>query len=61
MISIFQISSTLSKIIIKILLDNFKNSPELYQDMIGKTNFFNLFVRNIYKYDGEMINFFLDF
>ena len=61
MISIFQISSTLSKLIIKILLDNFKNNPELYQDMIGKTNFFNLFVRNIYKYDGEMINFFFGF
>ena len=61
MISIFQISSTLSKLVIKILLDNFKNNPELYQDMIGKTNFFNLFVRNIYKYDGEMINFFFGF
>ena len=61
MISIFQTAPLLSKSIVKLLLDNFKNNCELYQEMIGKTNFFNSFVRNIYKTDGEIINYFFGF
>ena len=58
MISLFQISPLLSKSIVPIFLNNFKNNIELYQDMIGKTNFFTSFVRNLYKCEPDMLNFF---
>ena len=61
MISLFQAVPLLSHQIVKNLLDNFKDNSDLYQEMIGKTNFFNILVRNLYKCDGEIINFFFDF
>ena len=60
MISLFQLSPTLSKIIFPFFINNFKNNIELYQEMIGKTNFFESFVRNLYKCEPSMINFFFD-
>ena len=61
MIYLFQAVPLLSRQIVKMLLDNFKDNLDLYQEMIGKTNFFNTLVRNLYKCDGEIINFFFDF
>ena len=61
MISLFQSIPVLSRYIVKMLLDNFKDNLEFYQEMIGKTNFFNTLVRNLYKCDGETINFFFEF
>ena len=58
MMSLFQISPLLSKSIFPVFINNFKDNIELYQDMIGKTNFFTSFVRNLYKYEPEMLNFF---
>ena len=61
MISLFQAIPLLSRQIVKMLLDNFKDNLDLYQEMIGKTNFFNTLVTNLYKCDGEIINFFFAF
>ena len=61
MISLFQSAPLLSRSIVKMLLDNFKDNLEFYQEMIGKTNFFNTLVRNLYKCEGETINYFFEF
>ena len=61
MISLFQAAPLLSRQIVKIFLENFKDNVDFYQEMIGKTNFFNILVRNLYKCDGEVINNFFEF
>jgi hypothetical protein len=43
MLSLIQNSPSLSSQIAKVVLDEFKNNAELYQDMVGKTSFFNDF------------------
>ena len=58
MISLFQLSPILAKTFVPIFLNNFKNNLEQYQEMIGKTNFFNSFVRNLYKSEPESLKFF---
>ena len=60
-ITLFQAVPFLSKQIIKMLLDNFNNNADLYQEMIGQSNSLNCFVRNLYKCDGEIINLFFEF
>ena len=60
MIALFQLSPNLSKSLVPIFLNNFKNNLEQYQEMIGKTNFFTLFVSNLYKSEPETLkNFFI--
>ena len=61
MISLFQALPLLSKKILKILLDNFNNSLDQYQEMIGKTNYFNILLRNLYKCDGEIYSYYFEF
>ena len=61
MISLFQSAPLLSRQIVKIFLENFKDNVDFYEEMIGKTNFFNVLVRNLYKCDGEIINNFFEF
>ena len=61
MIYLFQAVPLLAKQITKMLLDNFKDNLELYQEMIGKTNFCNNLVTNLYKCDGEIFNYFFYF
>ena len=58
MISLFQISPFFAISIFPTFINNFKDNLELYQDMIGKTNFFTSFVNNLYKFEPEMMNFF---
>ena len=58
MISLFQISPMLTKSIVPIFLHNFKDKIDIYQDMIGKTNFFNSFINNLYRYEPEVIKYF---
>ena len=58
MISLFQISPMLTKSIVPIFLQNFKDKIEQYEDMIGKTNYFNSFISNLYRYEPEVIKYF---
>ena len=61
LIFLFQSIPFLSKQIIRILLDNFRTNPDLYQETTGKINFFSSFISNLYKSDGEIINYFFEF
>ena len=61
MLSLIQNCPSLSNQIAKVVLDEFKNNAELYQDMIGKTSFFNSFVINLHKFDKETIDYFFGF
>ena len=60
-ILIFQSSNVLRKYIYKILLDNFSGDLDKYQDMIGHTQFLHLFIGNLCKCDGEIIDYFFGF
>ena len=61
MLSLIQNSPSLSNKIIKVVLDEFKNNADLYQDMVGKTSFFNSFVINLHNFDKETIDYFFEF
>ena len=61
MLSLIQNSPSLSSQIAKVVLDEFKNNAELYQDMVGKTSFFNSFVINLHNFDKETIDYFFRF
>ena len=58
MISLFQLSPLLSKSIVPIFLNNFKNNIGLYKDMIEKTKYLNSFVRNLYRCEPEILKYF---
>ena len=61
MLSLIQNSPSLSNQIAKIVLDEYKNNADLYQDMVGKTSFFNSFVINLHNFDKETIDYFFGF
>ena len=61
LITIFQSSSLLRKYIYKILLDNFSGDLDIYQDMLGHTNFLSIFVGNLCKCSDEIIDYFFGF
>ena len=61
LILIFQSSNLLRKYIYKILLDNFSGDLTNYQDMKGHTQFLSLFIQNLCKSDGEIIDYFFGF
>ena len=61
LITIFQTSSILRKYIYKVLLNNFSGDLENYQDMLGHTNFLSVFVGNLCKCDGIIIDYFFGF
>ena len=61
LIIIFQSSPFLRKYIYKILLSNFAGDLDNYQDMLGHNNFLSIFVGNLCKCDGEIIDYFFNF
>ena len=61
LIAIFQSSNFLRKYIYKILLNNFAGDLDNYSDMLGHTNFLSVFVGNLCKCEGSVIDYFFGF
>ena len=61
LITIFQSSSLLRKYIYKTLLNNFAGDLDSYNDMLGHTNFLSVFVGNLCKCDGSILDYFFGF